>query len=104
MFNRHLLVVAGLALVAGSAMAQGTYREDERNARQEQRIQEGLASGGITRREADMLQQQQREIHRAERRAAADGVVTREERMHIRYLQDRADQSINRLANNRHVN
>jgi hypothetical protein len=103
MFNRHLLVVAGLALAAGSAFAQGTYREDQRSAWQEQRIHQGEANGSITPREAAWLQDQQRQIRHAERRAAADGVITRDERLQIRDMQDRADQSIDRLAHNRHV-
>jgi TolA-binding protein len=101
MFNRHLLVVAGMALAAGTAFAQGTYHEEERSFRQEQRIHDGEANGTITRHEAARLQQQQRQIRRAERRASADGFVSRNERVQIRYLQDRADQSIDRLSTNR---
>ena len=48
MFARHLLVVAGMALVlvAGSAFAQGTYPE----------VQQGDANGAITPRQGARLQ------------------------------------------------
>jgi TolA-binding protein len=100
MFNRHLLVIAGMALATGTAFAQGTYREEQRSAQQEQRIHDGEANGTITHREAMRLQEQQRQIRRAERRASEDGVVSRDERHQIRYMQDRADRSIDRLSTN----
>ncbi len=103
MFNRHLLAAAGMALVAGSAFAQGTTHEEQRSAQQEQRIHDGMANGSITPREAAFLQDQQRDIRHAERRASADGVVSRDERLHIRYLQDRADRAIDRMQGNRHT-
>ena len=101
MINRPLLVLAGMALATSAAFAQGTYREDQRDAALEQRIHDGRANGSITPREAYRLQQQMREIRRAEYRASQDGVVSRDERRQIRYLQDRADQSIDRVATNR---
>jgi len=103
MSNRHLLVIATMALATGAAFAQGTYREDQRDAVLEQRIHDGQANGSITPREAYRLQRQVREIHRAERRAASDGVISRDERRQIRYMQDRADQSIDRFESNRHT-
>ncbi len=102
MFNRHLLVIAGMALATSAAFAQGTCRENERDAALEQRIHEGQANGSITPREAYRLQQQVRQIRQAERRASEDGVVSRDERRQIRYLQDRADRSIDRMESNRH--
>jgi len=131
MFNRPLLVIAGMALATGAAFAQGTYdgqpryddqryseqrysdqqrhdgysraawREQQRTAEQEQRIRDGQASGSITPREAAWLLDQQRQIRHAEWQASRDGVLTRDERQQIRYLQDRADRSIERLTYNR---
>ena len=103
MFNRHLLAAAGLALVAGASFAQGTYHEDTRNANQEARIQQGEANGSLTPREADHLQRQQHQIHRAERHAAADGHVSPAERERIQRLQNHASQSIERKKDNDHV-
>ena len=103
MFNRHLLVATSLALVAGAGFAQGTPHEDERNAAQEGRIQQGEANGTLTPREADHLQRQQHQIHRAERHAAADGVVTPAERARIQRMQNHASQSIERKKDNDRV-
>ena len=103
MFNRPLLVAAGLALAASAGFAQGTYHEDQRNAAQEDRIRQGEANGSITPREADKLQKQQRQIRRAERRAAADGNVSPAERARIQRMQDHASRSIERKEDNGHV-
>jgi hypothetical protein len=132
MFNRHLLIVAGMALATGAAFAQGpyadqpryvepqhdgdwqrddrdshhslaTWREQQRTAEQDQRIRDGQANGSITPREASWLLEQQRQIRRAEWRASRDGVLTRDERHQIRYMQDRVDRSIDRLETNRHA-
>ena len=100
MFNRHLLALASLALVAGTSFAQGTVHEDERNTNQEARIQQGEANGSLTPREAAHLQRQQHEIHRAERRAAADGHVSPAERARIQRMQNHASQSISDKKHN----
>jgi hypothetical protein len=118
MSNRHLLVIAGMALATSAAFAQGTYheqprydgdgyahaawREQQRSADQEQRIRDGQANGSITPREAAWLQDQQRQIRHVEWQASRDGVLTRDERQQIRYMQDRADRSIDRMESNRH--
>lgn len=132
MFNRHLLIVAGMALATGAAYAQGTYqdppryaepqhygdsqrddhdshshatwREQQRTAEQDQRIRDGQANGSITPREASWLLDQQRQIRHVEWRASRDGVLTRDERHQIRYLQDRVDRSIDRMQTNRRTN
>ena len=103
MFNRHLLAAASLALVAGSSFAQGTLHEDERNANQEARIQQGEADGSLTPREAAHLQRQQHQIHRAERHAAADGTTSPAERARIQRMQNHASASIARDKHNDRV-
>ena len=103
MFNRHLLVVAGMALVASSAFAQGTVHEDQRNDNQEARIQQGEANGTITPREGAKLQAQQRKIRRTEARAGADGYVSPHERARIQKMQNHASRSIERKEDNGHT-
>ena len=103
MFNRHLLVIAGMALAAGSAFAQGTAHEDDRNANQEARIQQGEANGTITPREGAKLQAQQHKIRRAERHAAADGYTSPAERARIQKMQNHASRSIERKEDNGHT-
>jgi hypothetical protein len=67
---------------------------DQRQARQEQRIQRGVARGDITRREARELWRQQREIERAEAHARADGRINRREMQELMAMLDDADQRI----------
>ena len=67
---------------------------DQRQARQEQRIQRGVARGDITRREARELWRQQREIERAEAHARADGRINRREMHELMAMLDDADQRI----------
>src|SRR5688500_18678668 len=63
--------------LAGMAQAQTTTGVDGRQAAQRSRINQGVASGEVTRTEAAKLRSEQRRIRRTERRAKADGKVTR---------------------------
>ena len=94
------LKVATLAvsmLVAASALAQpNTPVVDARQANQKARIQDGVKSGELTRREATRLRAEQRRIRADERRAKADGVVTPAERTQLRREQNRASRDIAR--------
>lgn len=75
---RVLLLVAAFAALATTVAAAGTYtpRVDRREARQSERIREGVRSGELTRGETRQLVRGQRHVHRMEARAKADGVVT----------------------------
>jgi hypothetical protein len=57
----------------------GVATVDERQARQMDRIYEGLRSGQLTRHEARDLLHDQRQIERVERRYLADGHLSRDE-------------------------
>lgn len=100
-------VLAGVAAVASiTASAQpfarmDTREIDTRQARQEQRIERGLARGELTRGEARSLQHGQRQIARAEARAKADGRVSRDEMRSLVAMLDRADEQIRRLRHDR---
>ena len=86
-----------LAVASLGAFAQGaapTPRIDQREANQQARIDAGVASGQLTRREAIRLEREQARIARAERRAKADGVVTRRERAEIERMQRQASANI----------
>jgi predicted XRE-type DNA-binding protein len=89
--------------LAASAQTYQTYPSnqqersmtvDQRQARQEQRIQRGVARGDITQREARQLWRQQREIDRAEANARADGRINRREMQELVAMLDEADQRI----------
>lgn len=92
-----LLALAGAtAAKAQPVAATNTPHVDARQARQQARIQAGVADGSLTRHEAHRLQQQQRHIRHAERHAKADGVVTAQERQRLHAMQDHAGRSIQR--------
>jgi hypothetical protein len=103
MFTRNLLAAAALALTAGVTFAQNTVapipadpvtHQDQRDIKQENRIQEGKADGSLTPKEAHKLQKQQRKIVRTEQRDAADGKVTAHEARHVQKMQDKASKDI----------
>ena len=69
---------------------------DKRQERQEKRIEQGQASGTLTKRENRRLEHQQARIERAEDKAKADGTVTAGERKHLHGMQDKASKRIHR--------
>jgi len=96
-----LLAGIGLALsmaMAGSAIAD-TPRYDARQHNQRQRVVNGVQSGELTMRETRRLAGGQVHLNRVERRAEADGVVTRRERAH---LQHEANQQSRRIYRQKH--
>jgi hypothetical protein len=91
------LAATVLSLCAFAAAAgTETPRIDQRQARQEQRIDQGIASGELTRREAQRMNRQQNRIDKAENQAKADGVVTRPERKALTQAQNRSSRHIHR--------
>jgi hypothetical protein len=92
---RTPLAAAALALIAVASQAQTTTPDvDARQARQEQRIAQGAASGALTKHETHKLVREQRHIAQAEQHAKADGVVTAKERARLHHMQDRASRDI----------
>lgn len=100
----HVWVAAMALLAGGVAFAQtatpapkdplATPRVDAREARQQKRIAQGLASGRLTEREANRLQKGDAHIDRVEDKAKADGVVTAKEREHLTKMQNRESDAI----------
>ncbi|MEX2234898.1 MAG: hypothetical protein WD824_22230 [Cyclobacteriaceae bacterium] len=82
--------------LAGMAQAQTTPAVDGRQAAQRSRINQGVASGEVTRTEAAELRSDQRRIKRAEQRVKADGNVTRNERVRLTRKQNQASRKIRR--------
>jgi len=91
---KSVTVAAVIALFSLSVHAQSTPRIDQRQAIQQERIHQGLRSGRLTPDEARLLQGELRRIQVAERRAAADGRISRSERQRIEHMQDQADAHI----------
>ena len=99
-----LAVTAGASL-SGTAFAQtATPRLDQREANQQQRINQGVASGQLTPREAGNLQRRENRLNANEARAKADGVVTPQERRHLQREANHNSRKIyHKKHNRRHV-
>ena len=96
------LAISATILMAGTAYAQAeTPGIDQRQANQERRIDQGIASGQLNEREAARLNKQQDHIDKLEDKAKADGVVTKKERQRIHNAQDRASRNIHREKHDR---
>jgi hypothetical protein len=82
------IAVLSLVLPALAFAQANTPRVDQRQANQEQRIDQGVASGSLTQREANRLDHGQQHVDNMENRAKADGVVTRGERARLHQAQE----------------
>jgi len=103
MMKKMLLAVIGMTLfmtMMPYAQAE-TPRIDERQANQEQRIDQGTASGQLDEREANRLNNEQEHINKMEDKAKSDGVMTKKERARIVAAQDRASRHIAREKHDR---
>jgi hypothetical protein len=88
------LSLASIASFAQAAPTPVTPRVDQRDAHQDARIRNGVASGDLTARETYRLEKEQAAVHRAEANAKADGKVTARERARLHRLQNRASKDI----------
>ncbi|HET6541712.1 MAG TPA: hypothetical protein VFG46_14580 [Chryseolinea sp.] len=95
---KKIIAVFTFIVFAGiiQAHAQQTPVADHRQKNQRHRIQSGVASGELTRRETASARCNQRRIKKSERRAKADGVVTPIERARLDHKQDRASRQLRR--------
>ena len=97
MFSK-IAVILALSATALPALA-GTPRLDAREQNQRERIAQGIRSGELTRPEARRLVRGEVRLHRHERLARADVVITRAER----YRLDRhADRMSGRIYRQKH--
>ena len=100
--RQMLLAVSALALMVGVAFAENeTFGIDRRQANQEQRTDQGIASGQLNEREAGRLEKQQGHINKMEAMAKSDSVMTEKERARITAAQDRAARHITREKHDR---
>ena len=94
------LAVTAAATLSGTAFASNaTPRLDQREARQQQRIDQGVASGQLSPREAARMQKRANRLERHEQHAKADGVVTPAER---RRLQREANHNSRKIHRQKH--
>lgn len=90
---RKLAIAAVLTALSAPAFA-GTPALDAREANQRQRIAAGVRSGELTRPETRRLVRGELRLHRNERLAKRDGVVTRAERHRLQREADRMSRRI----------
>jgi hypothetical protein len=96
-----VIILFSIALSSSVFAQERTPRVDGRQDVQRARINQGTATGELTRREAHALRHEQKHIRRAERRAKSDGDVTAQERRRLDNKQDRANRHIRRAKHNR---
>ena len=90
------LLAAAMAISA-PALSHAEKRDpgvNHRQHHQQQRVQQGVRSGELTRAEAHRLRHQQRYIRAEERRYKSDGVLTRDERRDLHRDLNRASRDI----------
>lgn len=103
---RRLIAMAALAAVLAPtfAFAQEPTRAsviDNRQARQERRIDAGIENGQINQREAARLNARENRIDRMENRALSDGSVSRREFRRIETAQNRTSRAIRHQRHDR---
>ncbi len=98
----NLMVVSAALIFAAStsASAQSTPGVDARQKKQANRIYNGVRNGSLSRRETGQLIRGQARVHRMERRAKRDGVVTGRERVRLHRAQNRQSRRIFRKKHN----
>lgn len=100
--TKHLVALSLSLLMHGMVLAQSsTPRVDQRQVEQAQRIDQGVASGELSRREARRLERDQQHVENVEARAKADGVVTPRERARLDRAQDTQSRHIARQKHDR---
>lgn len=95
------VMTAGTMLAGSGAFAQSMYDIDRRQDYQQNRIEQGVRSGQITRSEEYRLERGERAIDRAQARAMADGHVSPAERQQLERMVDRENRQIYRQSHDR---
>ena len=104
MTSTPILAAALVAAFALPVFAQvaSTPRIDQRQAEQQRRIEAGIRSGQINRKEAAHLRRQQARIQQMENQAMADGRMSRPERIRIEHAQNKESLRIAKQKHNLH--
>jgi hypothetical protein len=108
--NMQTTLAALMIAVSGAAMAQAPAptapvmpRVDQRQENQQKRIDQGVASGQLTPREAARMERQQGRVAGSEAQAKADGVVTKKERARLAHQQNKTSRHIRHQKHDRQV-
>ena len=91
-------IIAATFALPGFVLAQttSTPRIDERQANQEKRIDQGVKSGELNKKEAARLEKGQARIQKMENKAMADGKMTKKEKARIEHAQNVESRKIRR--------
>jgi hypothetical protein len=103
--KRIMKVVLGISaatVLMTGALYAGTNdpRIEQREQKQEKRIDQGVKSGELTPGEAARLERQQTKIKQDEARMKSDGKLTKKERRKLTREQNRASKNIYRKKHN----
>jgi len=88
------LISATAFAQAPAALGTNTPKIDKREANQAARIDQGVASGVLTGKEAARLENGQARVATAEANAKADGTVTRQERKRLKRMENKQSRHI----------
>lgn len=102
-FTKIVLGVGSAAVLTAGALYAGPTddpRIQQREQKQEQRIDQGVKSGQLTPGEAGRLERQQAKIKQDEARMKSDGKLTKKERAKLTREQNRASKNIYRKKHN----
>ncbi len=91
--------LAALSISLPAAAQTATPRVDQREANQQQRIDQGVQSGELNAKEAARLDKGEAKVERMEEKAKADGQVTKKERGVLHHAQDKQSR---RIAKQKH--
>ena len=94
--NKAIIAAAVVAVFAlpGLALAQSTPRIDKRQEAQDKRIEQGVKSGELNKKEAARLEKGQQSVQKMEDKSLTDGKVTTKEKAHIEHAQDQQSKRI----------
>jgi hypothetical protein len=98
-----IMTAGALVLMVGSIALAGPTDDpgiQNREQKQEKRIQQGVQSGQLTPKETGKLEAQQAKIKQDEALMKADGKLTKAERKKLKREQNRASENIYRKKHN----
>lgn len=87
-------IVSMLVVTLFMAPLAQARRNNNREARQESRINQGIKSGELTAHEAKKLERGQERIDVAQDKAMADGELSKKEKVKLERMQDRQNRKI----------
>ncbi len=100
-FTKIAFAALATLMIALPATASAAAPPAKRQVNQAARIDQGVRSGQLTRRETARLVREQRKINRTKKRMWSDGHLSVRERAKLNRMQNRASRHIYRAKHNR---